>query len=133
MIKCLKELTAVSEAKTSRVLRRLIEILHDSGSGGGGECGCEPFMITGAHDAEAQTITLNKTWTEIYEAFMAGKQCIITADMLLDQTINISVTEVSRLYIYEVTGTTYYNGWLLAEFSCLTATDHPVLTYGGSN
>ena len=83
MIKCLKELTAVSEAKTSRILRKLIAILHDDeeGGGGGGECGCEPLIVTETEISPGQ-VQLSVSYNDIKAALEANRVVYMRATFL---------------------------------------------------
>ena len=58
------------------------------------------FLITVVIDPESPSMaTLDKTWKEIHDAFLEGKQCVVVWDQSYDDNVSTAWSIVSELSI----------------------------------
>lgn len=89
------------------------------GSGGSGSCDCT-LVVGMTIDETMSTLSLDKTWQEIYDALVAGKHVIIN-DINLDNFV--SHTEINSAYIKD--GAHIVETINGTQLVCATPSDYP--------
>ena len=105
---------------TAEKMNHIEDGIESDGSGGS-----NLFAIAMTYDSDSNTYNLDKTWNEINEAFIAGKNCVITCT----EGGNDEYLLVLRMKIYEYsyalnTYSASYGGDM--EFIADTVNDYPI-------